>query len=147
MGHNLRFQQSGTQLIFLFESSGEKLLQSVFHQGISPWPLIGDPERKIYNLYGVERSTTRMIRTMVSSNVSRAKKYTREFNLPEDKQASMNRMYGLDHSLASSLQELTTKSRTRNWQRIWSRKPSWLLRKISQPSKAKVHPRPGFSLF
>ncbi|MBS3776795.1 MAG: hypothetical protein KGY70_16475, partial [Bacteroidales bacterium] len=90
MGHNLRFQQSGTQLIFLFESSGEKLLQSVFHQGISPWPLIGDPERKIYNLYGVERSTSKMMRTMLSSSISKAKKYTREFNLPEDRQASMN---------------------------------------------------------
>lgn len=90
MGHNLRFQQSGTQLIFLFESSSEKLLQSVFHQGISPWPLIGDPQRKIYNTYGVERSTTSMMRTMLSSSVSKAKKYTREFNLPGDKQASMN---------------------------------------------------------
>ena len=90
MGNSLRLQKSGVQLVFLFESSSEKLASSVFHQGISPWPLIGDPEKNIYRQFGVEQSTTKMMRTIVSSNVSKAKKYTRDFNLPEDKEASMN---------------------------------------------------------
>lgn len=90
MGNNLRLQKSGVQLVFLFESSSEKLSSSVFHQGISPWPLIGDSEKKIYRKYGVEQSTTKMMRTMVSSSISKAKKYTKDFNLPEDKESSMN---------------------------------------------------------
>lgn len=90
MGNNLKLQQSGIQLVFLFESSSEKLSSSVFHQGISPWPLIGDPEKNIYRQYGVEQSTTKMMRTMVSSSMSKAKKETKDLNLPSDKDASMN---------------------------------------------------------
>ena len=35
----------GLQMIFLFESSNKLLALSTFHQGISPIPLIGDPEK------------------------------------------------------------------------------------------------------
>ena len=90
MGNNLRLQNSGVQLVFLFESSNEKLKSSVFHQGISPWPLIGDPDKKVYRSYGVENSTLKMMKTMIVSNVGQAKKDTKELNLPEDKDASMN---------------------------------------------------------
>ena len=90
MGNNVRLKNSGVQLLFLFESSSEKLASSIFHQGISPWPLIGDPDKKIYQRYGVENSTIKMMRTMVSSSITRAKKETEALNLPADKQASMN---------------------------------------------------------
>ncbi|NBC82884.1 MAG: redoxin domain-containing protein [Bacteroidetes bacterium] len=90
MGHNVRLQNAGVQLVFLFESPNEKLKSSVFHQGISPWPLIGDPDRKIYNAYGVEKSTLKMMRTMFQSSLGQAKKDTAELNLPEDKDAKMN---------------------------------------------------------
>jgi len=90
MGNNVRLKQKNVQLIFLFESSNQKLSSSIFHKGISPWPLIGDPERKVYNLYDVERSTTKMLKTPLFSSFSAAKKYTMEFNLPDDKDASKN---------------------------------------------------------
>jgi len=90
MGFNLRLKNAGVQLLFLFESSNEKLKSSSFHQGISPWPLIGDPEKKVYNAYGVENSAFKMIKTMFSANLSQAKKDTKALNLPEDKDASMN---------------------------------------------------------
>jgi thioredoxin-dependent peroxiredoxin len=90
MGNNVKLTNTGVQLVFLFESSNEKLKSSVFHQGISPWPLIGDPDKKVYRSYGVENSTLKMMKTMIVSSVGQAKKDTKELNLPEDKDASMN---------------------------------------------------------
>lgn len=90
MGNNLKLKNSGVQLVFLFESSNEKLKSSVFHQGISPWPLIGDPEKTIYKKYGVEQSTLKMMKSMFVANLGQAKKDTKELNLPADKDASMN---------------------------------------------------------
>ncbi|SFD82520.1 peroxiredoxin family protein [Thermophagus xiamenensis] len=90
MFNNIHFKNAGVQLVLLFESSNEKLLSSSFHRGISPWPLIGDPEKKIYKLYGVEQSTIKMMKTMFVANLNQAKKETKELNLPQDKDASMN---------------------------------------------------------
>jgi thioredoxin-dependent peroxiredoxin len=90
MCNNLRLQNTGTQLLFLFESSNEKLKSSVFHQGISPWPLMGDPDKNIYKIYGVEQSNLKMLKTMASFDVWRAKKETKSLNLPKDKGVSMN---------------------------------------------------------
>ena len=85
-----RLKKQGVQLLFFFESSNEKLRSSTFHQGISPWPLIGDSEREVYNKYGVEQSTLKMMKTMFLANVNKAKKETAAYNLPEDKDASLN---------------------------------------------------------
>lgn len=90
MGNNLKLKKSGVQLVFLFESSNQKLSSSVFHQGISPWPIIGDPNKVVYSQYGVERSTIKMMKTMLVSNMWKAKKDTKDLNLPQDKDASMN---------------------------------------------------------
>jgi peroxiredoxin len=90
MGNNVRLKNAGVQLVFLFESSNEKLKSSVFHQGISPWPIIGDPDKKVYQQYGVEQSTFKMMKTMFVSSLGQAKKDTKELNLPEDKDANMN---------------------------------------------------------
>jgi peroxiredoxin len=89
MSMNLRLKNSGVQMLFFFESSNEKISSSIFHQGISHWPLVGDPERRIYNLYGVENSLLKFMRTMVSSNPLKAKKDVTELNLPEDKEATL----------------------------------------------------------
>ncbi len=90
MGNNLRFKNAGVQLLFLFESSNEKLASSNFHKGISPWPLIGDPQKRIYQIYGVENSALKMMKTMFVANVGQAKKDTKDLNLPADKDSSMN---------------------------------------------------------
>ena len=90
MGNNVKLKQSDVQLILMFESTNQKLSASVFHQGISPWPLIGDPEKKVYKLYGVEENFFKMVKTAFVSSLAQAKKDTRELNLPEDKDASMN---------------------------------------------------------
>jgi thioredoxin-dependent peroxiredoxin len=90
MGTNYKLKNAGVQLVFMFESSNEKITSSVFHQGISPWPIVGDPDKKVYKQYGVEQSTLKMMKTMFVSSVGQAKKDTKELNLPEDKDASMN---------------------------------------------------------
>jgi thioredoxin-dependent peroxiredoxin len=44
------------EMIFFFESKKELLLSSIFHKGISPVPLIADPDRTWYTIYGIENS-------------------------------------------------------------------------------------------
>lgn len=90
MGNSVRLKNAGVQMVFLFESSNEKLKSSSFHQGISPWPLVGDPDKNVYSTYGVENSTLKMMKTMIVANVSQAKNDTKELNLPKDKDATMN---------------------------------------------------------
>ncbi|MDJ1480962.1 redoxin domain-containing protein [Cytophagaceae bacterium YF14B1] len=46
----------GLEMIFFFESTEKVLLQSSFHQEVSPIPLIADPEKKWYASYGLEES-------------------------------------------------------------------------------------------
>lgn len=46
----------GLEMIFFFESKASVMLRSTFHQGVSPIPLISDPEKKIYTTYGLESS-------------------------------------------------------------------------------------------
>ncbi len=44
------------EMIFFFESKKELMISSIFHKGISPVPLIPDPEKKWYSIYGIENS-------------------------------------------------------------------------------------------
>lgn len=88
MGHNLRLKGSGVQLVLLFESSNKKLSDSVFHQGVSNWPLIGDPTKAVYKKYGVEASLVKTLNTFLNSSIAKAKEDTKSFNLPEDKDAT-----------------------------------------------------------
>ena len=46
----------GMEMIFFFESKENVLLRSTFHKDISPIPLISDPNKKIYDAYGLENS-------------------------------------------------------------------------------------------
>jgi peroxiredoxin len=46
----------GMEMIFFFESKQNILLRSIFHKEVSPIPLISDPEKKIYDAYGLESS-------------------------------------------------------------------------------------------
>lgn len=84
--------QSGTQFIFLFESSNKKLQESSFLQDVSPYPLIGNPDRSIYEQYGVEKSLLGVLKTPFVSSFFKALRDTRPLNLPTDKEASGNLM-------------------------------------------------------
>jgi peroxiredoxin Q/BCP len=90
MGNSLKLQNSGVKMILMFESSNKKLSSSVFHQGVNPWPLVGDPEKIIYKKYGVESSLLKSINTLLNANPLKAKAEMKQFNLPEDKDADQN---------------------------------------------------------
>lgn len=64
------------EMVFFFESKGNVILRSSFHQGVSPTPIIADPEKKIYSAYGLESSTTKALishATSFASTVIKAK--------------------------------------------------------------------------
>lgn len=93
MLNSLSFKNRDVQLLFLFESANETLKKSAFHKGIVPWPLIGDPQRKIYEQYGVERSIKGVIKTAFAANLAQAKKEVKPLNLPKtDKDAHRSQM-------------------------------------------------------
>lgn len=46
----------GLEMIFFFESKENIILRSSFHQGVSPIPIISDPEKVWYDAYGLETS-------------------------------------------------------------------------------------------
>ena len=62
----------GLEMIFFFESPEKVLLQSTFHQEVSPIPLIADPEKKGYAAYGLEPSTSKLAISVLSSFVQTA---------------------------------------------------------------------------
>ncbi len=68
----------GLEMIFFFESSQAILTQSIFHQEVSPIPLISDPEKIIYQKYGLQPSTSKAIISHLSSFVQTAFKASRE---------------------------------------------------------------------
>ena len=47
-----RWQEQGLDVVAVFESPAERLLETVASQA-TPFPVIPDPERKLYRLYGV----------------------------------------------------------------------------------------------
>jgi peroxiredoxin len=49
----------GLEMIFFFESKERVLLRSNFHKGVSPIPIISDPEKTWYDAYGLENSAAK----------------------------------------------------------------------------------------
>src|SRR4051794_39181019 len=49
------YRQKGLDILAIFESPRANLLQYVGKQD-APFPIIGDPEAHLYNLYGIETS-------------------------------------------------------------------------------------------
>lgn len=83
-------REKNIQMIFLFESKPQILKASIFHSEVSPDPLIGDPEKLIYNLYGIENSFLKTNLTFFKAGTFAEFKAGRALNLPEDKDASIN---------------------------------------------------------
>lgn len=65
-------KSKGLEMIFFFESKGNVILRSSFHQGVSPIPIIADPEKKWYAQYGLEPSFTKASLSHLSSFVQTA---------------------------------------------------------------------------
>jgi thioredoxin-dependent peroxiredoxin len=50
-------KNNGMDMIFFFESKEAVILRSSFHKGVSPVPIISDPNKTWYQAYGLEPST------------------------------------------------------------------------------------------
>jgi peroxiredoxin Q/BCP len=59
----------GLEMIFFFESKEQVILRSSFHRGVSPIPIISDPEKKWYHAYGLESSGSKAAISHVTSFV------------------------------------------------------------------------------
>jgi peroxiredoxin len=75
--HNLmkireKLSQQNMEMIFFFESKKELMLQSIFHKEVSPVPLIADPEKKWYNIYGIENSLLKTSMSHLTSFIQTA---------------------------------------------------------------------------
>jgi peroxiredoxin len=65
-------KSKGLEMIFFFESKEKILLRSSFHQGVSPIPLISDPEKAVYGAYGLESSGLKSAVSHITSFVQTA---------------------------------------------------------------------------
>jgi peroxiredoxin Q/BCP len=66
------FKAKGLEMIFFFESKENVLLRSIFHKEVSPIPLIADPEKKMYDAYGLENSGYKSAVSHITSFVQTA---------------------------------------------------------------------------
>ena len=62
------------EMIFFFESGERLLLSSLFHKEISPIPLISDPEKVMYQTYGIENSAAKSTVSHLTSFIQTAVK-------------------------------------------------------------------------
>jgi len=85
MGQSIKLQRSGIQMILLFESSQERILKSVLHQGVSPFPIISDPDKVIYKKYGVESSVFKMMKTMFQADIKATMEIAKTLDTPNEK--------------------------------------------------------------
>jgi thioredoxin-dependent peroxiredoxin len=67
-------KSKGLDMIFFFESKEKVILRSSFHQGISPIPIISDPEKVWYKAYGLEPSTVKSVLSHLTSFIQTAMK-------------------------------------------------------------------------
>ncbi|AFM03011.1 Peroxiredoxin [Bernardetia litoralis DSM 6794] len=55
------------EMIFFLESKKDVILRSIFHQEVSPIPIISDENKVMYQKYGIEKSAFKMFGTFISS--------------------------------------------------------------------------------
>jgi thioredoxin-dependent peroxiredoxin len=68
------FKRKGLDMIFFFESKETVILRSTFHQGVSPIPIISDPDKVWYKSYGLEPSAMKSVVSHFTSFVQTAVK-------------------------------------------------------------------------
>lgn len=69
---HIELQQLGLEMLFFFESDKKTLLSNMFHRKVSPIPIIADPEKKYYNLYGIETSFAKSMKSHATTFFSNA---------------------------------------------------------------------------
>ncbi len=69
---HLELQGLNLEMIFFFESKANVLLSSIFHKEVSPIPLIADPEKTMYQTYGIETSAAKSTKSHLTSFIQTA---------------------------------------------------------------------------
>ena len=102
------FERRGWKYIFVFESRKQVLMRSTFHSDFQPIPLVSDPEKELYNLYGVSASHIGMIRTSLSSEMRKMKSEAKELNLPSfgNEKGATNHMMPADFVICTKTQKI-----------------------------------------
>jgi peroxiredoxin len=91
MGNSVRLEKSGVQMILIFESAPEKIKRSVLHEGLSRWPLIGDPENVYYKKYDIEHSVVKMLTTYLSIDTYKNLQEARKLDTEKKRDTSTSR--------------------------------------------------------
>lgn len=66
------YKAQNMEMIFFFESRKEVILRSIFHKEISPIPIIGDPEKIWYKIFGIENSVLKSTTSHLTSFIQTA---------------------------------------------------------------------------
>ena len=68
--------ENNLEMIFFFESTKERLLDSNFHRKVNPIPIISDPQKEWYQVYGVQESLSKALLSHLTSFIQTAIKAT-----------------------------------------------------------------------
>ena len=61
--------ENNLEMIYFFESRAERLLESKFHQKVNPIPIISDPDKIWYQIYGVQESLSRSLLSHLTEGI------------------------------------------------------------------------------
>ena len=68
-----KLKSAGYELIVIYESSSELLNEYLSKEPVE-FSVVGDPKRKLYNIYGLERSTWKMITSVFKKDFRESRK-------------------------------------------------------------------------
>lgn len=87
------YKHKGLDMLAIFESPTANLLQYVGRQD-APFPIVGDPEARLYDLYGVETSEEKAQATMADASTTERIKEAAEagFALTQEEGSNFYRM-------------------------------------------------------
>lgn len=90
---NAELTQRGIQVIAVFESGFESIREYVGKQN-PPFPMIPDPEAKLYALYGVETSEAKVQATLQRADLAEVVQHAHQsgFELIQEEGSNFNRM-------------------------------------------------------
>ncbi|MEP3389929.1 MAG: peroxiredoxin-like family protein [Reichenbachiella sp.] len=67
-----QLKEKNMEMVFFFESTKIRLLASKYHTNIHTIPMVADPEKQYYNLYGVENSPMKSAKSHFMSLIQTA---------------------------------------------------------------------------
>ncbi|MGD1843432.1 MAG: redoxin domain-containing protein [Thermonemataceae bacterium] len=77
----VQLRDQGLEMVFFFETPTRHILRSTFHNDLSPIPIVGDPDKEIYKLYGVETSVMKSINSLFKKGFKSQLKEAKELGL------------------------------------------------------------------